>query len=229
MDPTDLANLIAQRKWVALAAVVIGLIVRLLKSDTKIPVDVPPQLRVWLALALGAASGALDKLVEAGNTTWTTALLNGLVAAVLAIVSHNLVIDSVRGGKELVVPGLIKPGVSPSPGNPPSIPPTSIAGILLVGACMALGVSQQGCALFTPANIAKAEVIAAKTADCLVEKQDLPDEQAFLECGVEAAERLIATNHLHAVRAETTRHAHAAANIAAFEAKVGCAHDGGPK
>jgi len=228
MDPTDLANLIADRKWVAVAAVVIGLIVRLLKTDSKLPIDVPPQLRVWLALALGGASGALDKLVEAGNTTWTTALLNGLVAAVLAIVSHNLVIDSMRGGKELPVPGLIKPGVAPSPGNPPTIPPAALGVLLMIGATT-LGLTSEACSLFTPANIAKAETIVAQTALCLVEHQDLSDEQALLICGVQAAEKVIATNHLHAVRAETTRHAHAAANIATFEAKVGCAHDGGPK
>ncbi len=165
MDPTDLINLIAQRKWVAVLALAIGLIVRLLKTDTKLPLDVPPQLRVWLALALGAASGAVDKLVEAGSTTWTTALLNGIAAAVLAIVSHNLVIASLRDGKELPIPGLIKPGVAPSPGNPPTIPPGSFVGLLILGACLTLGGISEGCKPGqTPRETARATVLVVAEA-----------------------------------------------------------------
>jgi hypothetical protein len=124
MQPEDLGNLIAQHKWVAVAAVIISLCVRLLKSDTKIPIDIPPQYRVWLALGLGGAAGALDKLTATGDdVTWTSALVQGLIAAAVAIVSHNVVIDSVRGGKEFVVPGLTKTNVPPGPGKPPSISP----------------------------------------------------------------------------------------------------------
>lgn len=125
MDPNQLADFIMQKKWIALTAFIIGLVVRLLKSDTKIPIDIPPRLRAPLAVSLGAVAGAIDKLVQQGDTTWTIALVSGFSAAFAAMVSHSLFIESARGGKELVVPGLIKENTPPGPGKPPSIPPTA--------------------------------------------------------------------------------------------------------
>jgi len=125
MNPQDLFDIIVQKKWLALTSVIIGLAVRLLKDDTKIPVSIPPRLRSWFALFLGAVSGVVDKLVQAGNTTWTVALLQGFGLAALAMLMHSLLIDSLRDGKELVVPGLMLAGVSPGPGKPPSIPAPS--------------------------------------------------------------------------------------------------------
>lgn len=124
MDPV--LALILAHKWLALAALGIGLVVRLLKSDTKIPIDIPPRLRVWAALGLGIVAGVIDKVAN-GGTPWKDALLWGLSAAITAIVAHATVVDSLRGGREFVVPGLIKPGVPPGPGKPPSIrpPPSS--------------------------------------------------------------------------------------------------------
>lgn len=121
MDPQQLADLIVQKKWIALMALCIGLVVRLLKSDTKIPIDIPPKYRVWLAIGLVPVAAAVNR-VAAGNT-WTTSLVEGAIAAGLAIVSHNVVIGSIRGGKELPLPGLIKENTPPGPGKPPTIPP----------------------------------------------------------------------------------------------------------
>lgn len=126
MNPEQLEALILNHKWIPLAAVVIGLIVRLGKYDTKIPINVPPQLRFWLALALGAVAGTLDKFVEGGNTTWTSALLHGGMASAIAILTHNGIIQSLNGGQELNIPGLIKPGVPPGPGKPTSLPPAPL-------------------------------------------------------------------------------------------------------
>ncbi len=146
-DPGQLVALAMGHKWIALAAVGIGLVVRLLKSDTKIPIDIPPRLRAPLALALGAASGAIDKLVEAGSTTWTAAITSGVLAAVLAMISHTTVIGSMRGGKELDIPGLIKTNTPPGPGKPPSVPPPGmvVSGIALVLAAGALLLGVQAC------------------------------------------------------------------------------------
>ena len=80
----------------------------------------------------------------------------------------------------------------------------------------------EGCALFTPANVHKAEAVVADSATCLVSKQDLPDATAFAECGIQEAEKLLATQRLHAMRAETAKAAAAAASIATHDAKLGC-------
>lgn len=114
-------DMVAKRAWVPLAALVVGLIVRLLKSDTKVPIDVPPRVRVWLALGLGVLSGVLEAV--ATGRAWGDAIVGGVVSAALAILGQNVVIDSLRGGRELTIPGLIKPGVPPGPGKPPSIRP----------------------------------------------------------------------------------------------------------
>lgn len=129
MNPYDVFNALMRKQWLLPSAFAIGLIVRLLKSDTalklpfsKKPLALPPAIRSWSALILGAAAGIIDKAVETGNTTWTLALLQGVGAGVFAMTCHELVIESLRGGKEIPIPGLTLPGVPPGPGKPVSIP-----------------------------------------------------------------------------------------------------------
>jgi hypothetical protein len=117
----QIADMISKRAWLPLGALVIGLVVRILKSDTKIPIDIPPRLRIWAAFGLGQVSGALEAVVT--GKTWKEAVLGGLVQSMLAIVGQNVLIGSLRGGKEIPLPGLTVPGAAPSPGKPPSLPP----------------------------------------------------------------------------------------------------------
>ncbi len=116
-----LLDAIAERRWLPVATIVIGLVVRLLKSDTKIPIDIPPRARVWLAFGLGIVSGILEKVIT--GVGWEPAILGGLGAAVVAIAGHDAFIASIRGGKELPIPGLILPGARPAPSAPITIPP----------------------------------------------------------------------------------------------------------
>jgi hypothetical protein len=104
------------------------------------------------------------------------------------------------------------------------------AAIVLAGAAIAIGRMVTGCALFTPANIHKAESIAADTMLCLVQNQNLSDEAALLICGVSEVEKELVLAQLHAMRAESAKQAHAAAMIAAHEAAGECVKgDGGAK
>lgn len=172
MTPDDIALLIEQRKWVPLAAIVIGLVVRLLKSDTKLP-TVPPRARIWLVFGLGIVSGVLEHVVA--GKTWTSAIVGGAVSAVLAIVGHESIIASLRGGKELVIPGLIIPGARPSPNAPPSIPPPGAAALLLALGfflgCSPSRAQARGTVLAT----AEAVKIGDKLcADVALEQNDLP-------------------------------------------------------
>lgn len=114
-------SLIVEKKFVLLTAVLIGLIVRTLKSDTKIPINIPPRLRVWLAFGLGAAASVLERIGT--GVGWKQAALDGALAAVLAVLGQNVIIDSLRGGKEITIPGLILPGAAPSPDKPITVPP----------------------------------------------------------------------------------------------------------
>jgi hypothetical protein len=123
MDPKLYLNLIAKHEWVGLAALLIGLVVRLLKEDTRFPpFALPARWRPALALGLGAASGALQAVST--GTPWRDALLGGIVSGSLAIAGHGAIVDSARNGKDVPLPGLTK-GASPAPRSKPepSTPP----------------------------------------------------------------------------------------------------------
>lgn len=232
MDIAALTALIEQHKWVPLAALLIGLVVRLLKSDTKIPIDIPPRWRIWLAFALGAVSGVLQAITT--GTPWRAALAGGLASTTLAVLGQNVVVDSLRGGKEFVIPGLIKPDVAPSPGKPVSLKPPpndkggppSIPPAVVVMFCILLA----GCGLF-----AKALDLAADKAKCVVDNQELPDKVIFVKCAISDPEKyleLLAESRAATKRA-LERQAVAfvsdrsdAGTDASFDAAKDAAHDG---
>lgn len=120
-DVTQLRALLAAHQWVPFTALLIGLVVRLLKSDTKIPIDIPPRARYWLGLGLGLVAACLEKATT--GKSWVDAILDGLLSFGIAMAAHEGFISSIRGGKELDIPGLIKPGLRPSPTAPITIPP----------------------------------------------------------------------------------------------------------
>lgn len=99
MDINELVAMLGEHRWVAACALVIGAIVRVLKSDTPLPFTVPAKWRGWLAIGLGIVAGALEAV--AGGTPWARALAEGLTAALIAITGHELGVESLRGGKEL--------------------------------------------------------------------------------------------------------------------------------
>lgn len=119
MDQQHIATLIAERKWIPLSAIAIWIVVRLLKSDTKLPFDVPGTWRAPLAGALGIVAGVLEMV--ATGTAWHIAIVDGLLAAAIAAYGHDVIIGSVRGGKEIPVPFLMREGTRPAPGKPVTV------------------------------------------------------------------------------------------------------------
>lgn len=113
MTPEDIGKLVLEHKWYALAALLIGLVIRLLNEDTKIPITIPGRWKAPLALALGIVAGLFGKL--AGGSTWTEAFAWGLGAAVAAIMGHVFFIKSAAGGKEVPLPGLTRDPIRPPP------------------------------------------------------------------------------------------------------------------
>lgn len=165
----DVLALVAGHKWVALAAVVIGLVVRLLKDDTALP-TIKARWRPWAAIGLGIVAGVLEKVSD--GMAWKPALLGGLFAAVAAIVGHDLLIEGVRGGKELPV-------------WPAKLPPSAGVG----GAVFALLLV--GCALFSP----KGALFGLHAAECVIsnalEHPELKPEEIALKCGEQVSPELI--------------------------------------
>lgn len=98
--------------WLA-ASLVIGLLVRVLKGDSTLPLpNIPPNIRIWVVFGLGIAGGVAFKVFAGG--TLQSALAWGVSAAIAAIIGHETVIESLRGGKEIQVPLLTKKPIPPA-------------------------------------------------------------------------------------------------------------------
>lgn len=143
--------------WVAAAALLVGAVVRLLKSNTLtialanlgLP-PIPKRVLPWVSLAFGVASAILD--VKLQGTAWIEAIAKGLIAGVAAIAGHELGVESMRNGKELLVLGVV----------------------LVFGAS----------ACTPQARWAVADLLASKIA-CAVAHQDLTTEQIVVQCAIE--------------------------------------------
>lgn len=116
--------------WVPVATFIVGLLVRLMKDDTKIPVNLPKKWRPYVAIALGVALGVIEKI--AAGSTWKTAVGGGLLAGGFAIVGHVFGIEVLRGGKEIPIPGLMKSDDN-APPKPPVLPLLALGALMLLG------------------------------------------------------------------------------------------------
>jgi len=182
---TDLYALLAAHQYALFAALVVGGLVRLLKSDTKIPIDVPPRARKIVALSLALLAAVVEKY--AVNTDWKRALFDGAVAWFCAEWGHYLFIDQLRSGKELPIPGLMVPGEKPGPGKPTTIPPDSppsgpsiMGGMLLAISFVIVGTFFVGCM-----KAVKVAELALDKAACVIQNQDLPNVEIFAKCAVQ--------------------------------------------
>lgn len=106
MDLKHVLELVTSHKYLGLSAVLIFAIARMMKDDTKGP-SIPPRLRTPLVIVLGVAAGILERVSM--GVTWEDAVFDGISAALLATMGHQFLIESVRGGKEIRIPGLMRP------------------------------------------------------------------------------------------------------------------------
>lgn len=126
-EANDIIAAVEKKNWIGLAIIIVAVLVRLTKSDTKIPINIPARWRPWLAMGLGATAGVLMK-VSAGMS-WRAAALSGLLAGAIPIIGQNLFINSLANGKEIPVPGLMqspavdKDAVAPVLGSSQRPPP----------------------------------------------------------------------------------------------------------
>lgn len=106
IDTSIIIAFIRAHAWIALAAVLVGLVVRLLKSDVPIVPTVAARYRPIAALALGQVAAVLQAV--AGGQPWLDAVVGGFVAAVVAMAGHDTLIEAVRGGTEVPLPAISK-------------------------------------------------------------------------------------------------------------------------
>lgn len=98
----DLATILAllkQHAWLAAGVIIVGLIVRMLKSDAKFPINIPTR---WLPVATLVLSQAYTTLeaIQSG-TPWKTAVWTGLTLAMTTMGLFDLVIKAVLNGKDM--------------------------------------------------------------------------------------------------------------------------------
>lgn len=169
----QLFDLIADHQWVAVAALVVGFLVRAIKSDTRLPITLPPRVRPWLALGLGAVSGVLEHVVT--GVSWRDALLGGLASALAAMAGHDVLVEGVRRGREVRMPGMMK--AAPPEGRVHMrIPPASIVLLALL---------LPSCAFLQDANDARIELCdllgeeQEQAIGAYAEREGIPFAEAF--------------------------------------------------
>lgn len=130
-------DLVFQHKWIPASAALIFLIVRVLKSSwVPAPINkIPPKVRTLVAVVLGFAGAGLQAVSM--GTSWQQALAENLVGALGAILAHDLVIEWLRGGKELAA------------GKSPPMLPLLLLCLALVTGC---GAGGKACAVIDTAH-----------------------------------------------------------------------------
>lgn len=112
--------------YVLVAALVVAALVAIAKqgwASAWLASHLPSKSLPFLAMALGILATAAAQ-IQAG-VPWLQALINGILAGALATAGHQAVIESMRGGKE-IVPATAKVSAQAPPQDPPVSPPGSV-------------------------------------------------------------------------------------------------------
>lgn len=124
MDPVQIDGALKfahEHSWVVLSSIIVWGLVRVSKDDRAVkwfPVEIAPLWRSWAALILGMAAAVIHKLWTHGP--WPEVVPGGFSIGVLATYGHEIVIESLRKGRDIGV----KKDDAPPP--PPPKPPISI-------------------------------------------------------------------------------------------------------
>jgi hypothetical protein len=128
------------KQYVVVGAFVVGVIIAASKSGwlgTWLATKVPPQARPFLAVVVGILTVSATEM-KAG-VEWKTALLHAIFAAATAVLGHQMVVEGLRNGKEIMPKGPWHPDRktgAPPPGSggssgPPKLDATHTTTIAL--------------------------------------------------------------------------------------------------
>jgi hypothetical protein len=165
-DPSVLFNAIYAHQW----AVVVGFVLYLAFALTKqgwfgtwLQAKLPSKYYSIVVPLFGVLGTEAVALVQ--GTPWTTALLNGLLSGITAVMAHESVVEAVRGGKEIVPakssksngggPASVKPVAPPAAPPPPAPPPAAAMVGLVLLALFASGCLAVPTVQVTPQNQAE--------------------------------------------------------------------------
>lgn len=208
-DLSDLSQISAALdagKWWIATAIAIMAIVRLMKASATLAEKIPPRARTPFAFALALVSSVASTFVQ--GTPIVKALFLGTMTAAFACWGHQLVVESARGGRELLEP---KPGGEDHKGDDTKNVPIGPVVILVILAGLVASLARgpvadarqrdtierlsnlperamiapaagQGCALFTPKNINSA--LDALQIACIFESQITDEQKLASACGI---------------------------------------------
>jgi hypothetical protein len=110
MDLNALISALHGNQWILAGALVVGGVVALAKQgwlSAWLAKKLPPPALPYFAVALGAVG--LSATEVATGKPVGPAIIDGIQAGILAVFGHDAVIESVRGGKEIVPEKTPKP------------------------------------------------------------------------------------------------------------------------
>jgi len=119
LSANDLLALVQAKNWMAVAALVVFSLVRLMKPDTKLPINIPSRWRPVIAVVLGEASMAIYQ-AAIGGLTWKQGLAGGAIVGVGAIMAHVFGVDVLGKGKDVPLPKALSIRPPPPPPPPPA-------------------------------------------------------------------------------------------------------------
>lgn len=147
IDPTDPIGMIVaafydfkSHQVLLGAGVIVMLFVGLSKQgwlSAKLQSLLPASLLPWYTLAISMLATWSTEVTQ--GTSWSQAILDALKLAMAAIFTHQLVIESMRGGKELIperkpkLPPASSGSSSNTPTFPPKTPPPPVAARIGIG------------------------------------------------------------------------------------------------
>jgi hypothetical protein len=106
VDFNSLLEAASQHRWVLVGAIVVGAIVATVKqgwAGTKLQAQLPPRwipflAPLYAALTVGPTEIVAGKSWQVSASDSVAALVSGL----LAVLGHEIVVEALRGGKELI-------------------------------------------------------------------------------------------------------------------------------
>lgn len=190
MNIQPFVDAVFAHQWVLFGALVIGLFVALVKQGqlgTWLQAKMPPRFIPFFAPCIGAL-GLTSSEVIAGKP-WQGAVVDGINAGILAVFGHQLIIEGMRNGKELVK------DKAPSNDNASAkagfvrlhlLNALGLGTLILICALpsVAASVTLTNCALFTKEVVPIAKLQMCVEGDALAGKTLA---QMLIDCGPDAA------------------------------------------
>lgn len=94
----ELLQDIVAHKWLPLAVLVVGVLTRALKDDTKLPINIPARWQPVVVLAFSFAYAALQ--AYASGAPWQTAVKDAATIAVVTMGAFDILVKAVFNGND---------------------------------------------------------------------------------------------------------------------------------